>query len=115
MQRVLILGSGGAGKTTLARKLAEVLGIEVIHPDFPRTVCLWRIQKRVVQYHGRTRPDLPEGCPERLDFEFVAWAWNFPTRSRHKVLLEPRRHTKKVVRLRSRKEVDEFFAQQLTV
>jgi adenylate kinase family enzyme len=33
MKRVLIIGSGGAGKSTLARTLGERLGIEVIHLD----------------------------------------------------------------------------------
>jgi adenylate kinase family enzyme len=33
MRRVAILGSGGAGKSTLARALGERLGIEVVHLD----------------------------------------------------------------------------------
>jgi adenylate kinase family enzyme len=33
MQRVLILGSPGAGKSTLARRLSERTGLPVIHPD----------------------------------------------------------------------------------
>ncbi|GAB4378595.1 MAG: DNA topology modulation protein [Elainellaceae cyanobacterium] len=33
MQKVLVLGSGGAGKSTFARELAERLQLEVIHLD----------------------------------------------------------------------------------
>ena len=33
MQRIMIIGSGGAGKSTLARKLGQHLGIPVIHLD----------------------------------------------------------------------------------
>ena len=33
MRRVLILGSGGAGKSTLARTLGTILQLEVIHLD----------------------------------------------------------------------------------
>ncbi|MEX1015979.1 MAG: DNA topology modulation protein [Phycisphaeraceae bacterium] len=33
MQRIAIIGSGGAGKSTLARQLAALLEIEVIHLD----------------------------------------------------------------------------------
>ena len=33
MKRVLIIGSGGAGKSTLARRLGEKTGIDVVHLD----------------------------------------------------------------------------------
>lgn len=33
MKRILIIGSGGAGKSTLARQLGEKTGIEVVHLD----------------------------------------------------------------------------------
>lgn len=33
MKKILLVGSGGAGKSTLARRLGEALGIEVIHLD----------------------------------------------------------------------------------
>lgn len=33
MKRILVIGSGGAGKSTFSRKLGEVTGIDVIHLD----------------------------------------------------------------------------------
>ena len=33
MKRVLIIGCGGAGKSTLARKLGDMTGIPVVHLD----------------------------------------------------------------------------------
>ena len=33
MQRVAVIGTGGAGKSTLARQMGECLGVEVIHLD----------------------------------------------------------------------------------
>lgn len=38
MNKIMIIGSGGAGKSTLARKLGEKLNIEVFHLDS----LLWR-------------------------------------------------------------------------
>jgi adenylate kinase family enzyme len=38
MQRVLIIGSGGAGKTTLAMRLSGITGLPVIHLD----MLFWR-------------------------------------------------------------------------
>ncbi|OED44841.1 AAA family ATPase [Chromatiales bacterium (ex Bugula neritina AB1)] len=44
--------------------------------DFPLSVRAYRVFKRTVQYHGRSRPDLPEGCPERFELEFTKWIWD---------------------------------------
>lgn len=33
MQKILIIGSGGAGKSTLSRQLGDILGLAVIHLD----------------------------------------------------------------------------------
>lgn len=35
---------------------------------------LWRLIRRSVTYWGRTRPDMADGCPERLDLGFLKWA-----------------------------------------
>lgn len=49
----------------------------VIFLDFPRPLCLWRIFKRRFQYRGRSRDCIAEGCPERIDWEFLKWTWRF--------------------------------------
>lgn len=58
----------------------------VIFLDMPMWLCLYGIVKRRIQYHGRTRPDMNEGCPEKLDMEFVRWVLGYKKRSRHATL-----------------------------
>lgn len=31
-------------------------------------LCMYRIVKRRVMYRNQTRPDMNEGCPEKLDW-----------------------------------------------
>ena len=59
----------------------------VIFLDFPRWLCLWGVVKRVVKSYGKVRPDMPAGCPERFDWEFLVWVWNFHNNVRPKLLL----------------------------
>ena len=165
MNRILIIGSGGAGKSTLARRIGEVTGLPVIHLDqlhwkpnwtgtpkeewkqtvaevlkgeswvmdgnfggtmemrleacdtvvyldFPRLLCLYRALKRIITYYNKTRPDMAEGCHEKLDLEFLGWVWNFPKTT--KPVIEGRlkrfETQKRIIRLRSPREVDEFLA-----
>ncbi len=49
----------------------------VIFLDMPRWLCLWNVLKRRIMYHKRSRPDMTEGCPEQLDWEFLRWIWHF--------------------------------------
>lgn len=55
--------------------------------DYSRFVCLYRVMKRVLKYRGKTRPDLHEGCPEKLpDFQFLSFIWTYRRRSLPKVM-----------------------------
>ncbi|MFZ3069797.1 MAG: hypothetical protein WA110_01565 [Anaerolineaceae bacterium] len=81
----------------------------VIYLDFPRLVCLKNVFVRLLHYQGKTRPDLPEGCPEKIDLEFVAWIWNFNKTHRHKYYNLFRSSEKPVVILHSRRECDRFL------
>lgn len=137
MERILLIGCGGAGKSTLARQMGEKLNIPVVHldklfwhpgwvestkeeidarifqeirkpqwimdgnynrtlpqrleycdtviyMDFNRAACLMGVLKRVLTTYGKVRPDMGEGCPERIDFEFLKWVWNFNKNKREK-------------------------------
>ena len=130
MERVLVIGSPGAGKSTLARALAartrlplhhldrmhwlpgwierdrdqaraELAAVlaqprwiidgnygsllpmrlaradTVVWLDYPTGLCLARVLRRWWCYRGTNRPDMTEGCPERLDPEFVLYVLNF--------------------------------------
>ena len=56
--------------------------------DLSRWVCVRSILARWLRYRFAARPDLPAGCPEKIDLDFLGWVWNFPERSRPKVLAE---------------------------
>jgi adenylate kinase family enzyme len=168
MKRILIIGSGGAGKSTLAKQLGDRLQIDVVHLDalywkpgwvetpklewqervesliqqeawiidgnysstidvrlpasdtvifldFPRWLCLWRVIKRWWIYRTKTRPDMGSGCPEKLDWQFIQWVWNYSKRSRPAILakLERVKHEKTVIVLRSPNCLRQFL-QELT-
>jgi adenylate kinase family enzyme len=164
MRRILVIGSGGSGKSTVATRLGALLNLEVSHLDkffwqpgwvkpatedwvqavtelmnrdswildgnysgtlelrfqkcdtiifldLSRWLCLWRIVRRVLRYRNDLRPDMAEGCQEKLDLEFVRWVWNYPRRTKPKVvkLLRERCDGKEIVWLRSRREVEGFL------
>jgi adenylate kinase family enzyme len=84
----------------------------VIFLDLPCTLCLWRVLKRVLRYRNQSRPDMAEGCRERLTLEFIQWIWNYSSRTRPKVVRMIASHSveKEIVWLRSPSEVERFLA-----
>lgn len=40
---------------------------------FNRFSCLYRVVRRYIKYKNQTRPDMGEGCNEKLDREFIRW------------------------------------------
>lgn len=69
---------------TLERRLARADA--VVFLDVPRHVCMRRVILRIWRNRGRPGPGLPEGCPERWDWRFLVWVWNFERRSRERLV-----------------------------
>lgn len=163
MKRVIIIGCGGSGKSTLSRALSEKTNLAVVHLDklfwregwvnipreefnvllreelkkdkwiidgnydrtikerlnrcdtviyldYPRRTCLFGIIKRFITNYGKVRPDMTEGCPEKIDLEFLKWIWNFNKVHRdkfYKILKEEK--GKEIYIFRKRKECNEFI------
>jgi adenylate kinase family enzyme len=57
----------------------------VVWLDYPRAVCMRRVLRRIIKSYGHTRPDLPPGCPEKFDLEFLRYVWDFPRTQRSRI------------------------------
>ena len=84
----------------------------VIYLDFSRVACLMGVAKRILTTYGQVRPDMGEGCPERIDWEFLRWVWNFNKNMREKNyrLLNETDGIEKIV-LKNRRAVKRFLEQ----
>ncbi|MGY3445449.1 MULTISPECIES: P-loop NTPase family protein [unclassified Bradyrhizobium] len=141
MQRVLVMGSSGSGKSTFARRLSVMTGIPtvsidalfwkpgwiesdknefeqrmiaaareprwimdgnytrygagelrrersdtIIWFDLPRSTCMLGIVRRIAGSYGEVRPEMAEGCPEKIDLEFFRYVWTYRQQQRPKLL-----------------------------
>ncbi|MES1043780.1 DNA topology modulation protein [Heyndrickxia oleronia] len=83
----------------------------IIFLDIPRTTCVFRAFKRVLQYRNKTRPDMGEGCKERFSFEFFKWIWDYPKTKKPEILekLQELSKEKAIIILKSPKDVEKFL------
>lgn len=95
-ERWLIEGNYGS---TLAPRLERA--DTVIYLDFPIRLCLWRLVKRIATQRGRSRPDMPEGCPERFDAAFFWYVMNWNSGPRVRTEAKLKGYTGTLVRLHS--------------
>lgn len=164
MKRILVIGSGGAGKSTFSAKLGVKSNLPVLHLDSyfwsagwvepdkeewrqtvgrltakaawimdgnyggtldirltacdtvifldrPRILCLWRIFWRRLRFHGKTRPDMAEGCDEHLTWAFIRYVWNYPTARRPQLLarLDGLKNEKAIIVLQSGSDIEAFL------
>jgi adenylate kinase family enzyme len=140
MQRILVMGSSGSGKSRFARRLCDITGLPFVSLDalfwkpgwqpsepvefdarvieaanqprwvmdgnytnrtgelrrqladtfiwfdLPRRTCMTGILKRIAGSYGQVRPEMAEGCPEKIDLEFFRYVWTYRARQRPKLL-----------------------------
>lgn len=84
----------------------------VIWLDFSRFACLWGVCKRILTTYGTVRPDMGEGCPERLDRDFLKWVWTFNDKhaAENRRLLAQATHAKIYI-FKNRRQVNRFLRQ----
>ena len=141
MDRILVMGSPGSGKSTFSRRLSDITGIPVVSLDalfwkpgwvesdreefrervtdaarqprwimdgnygshlvelrrdasdtviwfdLPRSTCMLGILMRVATSYGRVRMEMAEGCPERVNPEFLRYVWTFRKQQRPQLLV----------------------------
>lgn len=78
---------------------------------FDRFSCLWRVIKRYRRFRGKTRPDMGEGCIEKLDFEFIRWVLHDgrtkKKKADYKAICD--NYPDKVTVLKNQRQLDEFL------
>ena len=83
----------------------------IIFLDLPRTTCVYRVLKRTVRHRHQPRTDMAAGCPEKIDFAFLKWIWNYPNIQRPDIQskLDQVASTKTIIVLKSRNDVRQFL------
>ncbi len=102
-----VIDGNYGGTLNLRLKAADI----VVFLDLPRLLCSRRVIERWLQYAGRTRSDMGTDCPEKMDWEFLKWIWNYPRANRPGLLekLGAVQAEKRVIRLTSPQEVADFL------
>lgn len=99
------------GNYTSTLKMRADAADTLIFLDMTRRLSYFRVITRYLKNRGKTRPDVTEGCPEKIDLDFIKWIWDYPTTRKPKILnfLEKMRSTKNVYILKNQREIENFL------
>ena len=101
---------GNYSRLSFDRRMEEADQIVIML--FNRVGCLIRVIRRYIAYRNRTRPDMADGCREKIDLEFAAWVlWKGrgkTARGRYRRLLQ--RYPDKVTVLKNQRQLNRFTA-----
>lgn len=99
---------GNYTKILNERRLQEAdLILELL---FGRINCYLRVLRRLRTYKGTSRPDMTEGCNEKIDWEFTRWIF-YDGRNRKKRQLYQsyqNNYPDKTIVIRNQRQLDKF-------
>ena len=99
------------GNYTSTLKIRTDAADTLIFLDMTRRLSYLRVVTRYLRNRGKTRPDVTEGCPEKIDWDFIKWIWDYPRTRKPMILrfLEKLRASKNVYILHNQREIEEFL------
>ena len=82
----------------------------IIFLDINRWICLLQAIKRFLKYYGKTRPDMTEACPERLEWQFIQYMYHYNRDFRPGLMdkLQNCKEDQNVIILQSKKSIRAF-------
>ena len=99
------------GNYTSTLKMRAEAADTLIFLDMTRRLSYFRVITRYLRNRGKTRPDVTEGCPEKIDMDLLRWIWVYP-RTRKPVILkylENLRGSKNVYILHNQSDIEKFL------
>jgi adenylate kinase family enzyme len=83
----------------------------IVFLDLPTATCLLGAVQRFFRYRHRSRPDITEGSPEKLDWDYLRWICTYRRDRRPTIIsrLKQLEITKCVIILQSRRAVRRFL------
>ena len=100
---------GNYSKLSFDRRMEEADVIILLL--FNRFSCLWRAWRRARIYGDKTRPDMADGCKEKLDIEFIKWIlWKGRTKEvkiRYKNVIS--NYPEKIVIIKNQRQLDRYI------
>ncbi|MEK4198612.1 topology modulation protein [Cytobacillus sp. FSL K6-0265] len=87
----------------------------IIYLELLLLTCLYRIVKRRIQFHKKSRPDMTNGCQEKIDWAFIKFVVSTYYRRKKKMYerfrtLKKEKPELKVVILRNNGEMEAYLA-----
>ncbi|MGJ9384479.1 topology modulation protein [Salipaludibacillus sp. CF4.18] len=86
----------------------------IIYLELPLIICLYRVFKRWLTNIGKTRPDMGEGCKEKLDYQFLKFICTtyYPRKKMMKSKLQAFKEIdseNRVITLKSKKDIQSYL------
>ena len=97
---------GNYSKLSFERRMAEA--DVIIQLRFNRLASLRRVTRRYLTYKEGTRPDMADGCAEKLDWEFITWVlWKGRSKtSRERYEAVCARYPEKTIVVKNQRQLD---------
>ena len=94
------------GVSSVVRESADV----IVFLDFSRRECYWRCLQRNWRYLFKSRPELPEHCPEiKVLPQLIKIIWQFSSTSRPRIVGSYDKKKQTFVTLNSNKDIELFL------